>query len=207
MNQRLLPMLAVPSAPFDSPEYLFEVKWDGVRALAACGPDAAVWGRDGADYSARYPELAVLGRLPAGTVLDGELVRWGPEGLPNLGAILKRHHLTHPARIERASQSQPVCYVVFDLLYLRGRSLLGDPLQRRREALQELLYRLQERYVVFSEGVVGAGRAFFDAVVAQGQEGMMAKHRASRYRPGRRSSAWRKIKPARRPRETQPLLR
>jgi len=207
MSQRLLPMLAVPSAPFDSPEYLFEVKWDGVRALAACGPDGAVWGRDGADYSARYPELAVLGRFPAGTVLDGELVRWGPDGLSNLGAILKRHHLTNPARIEQASRSQPVCYVVFDLLHLRGRSLLGEPLQRRREALQELLHHLQERYVVFSEGVVGAGRAFFDAVVAQGQEGMMAKHRASRYRPGRRSSAWRKIKPARRPRETQPLLR
>jgi ATP-dependent DNA ligase len=180
MNQRLLPMLAVASAPFDSAEYLFEVKWDGVRALAAGGPGGwSVWGRDGADYSARYPELAVLGRLPAGTVLDGELVRWGPEGLSNLGALLKRHHLTHPGRIAQASQSQPVCYVVFDLLYLRGRSLLGEPLQRRREALQELLQRLQERYVVFSQGVVGAGRAFFDAVVAQGQEGMMAKHLVS----------------------------
>jgi len=192
MNQRLLPMLAVPSAPFDSAEYLFEVKWDGVRALAACGPDGAVWGRDAADYSARYPELAVLGRFPAGTVLDGELVRWGPDGLSNLGAILKRHHLTNPARIEQASRSQPVCYVVFDLLHLRGRSLLGEPLQRRREALQELLHRLQERYVVFSEGVVGAGRAFFEA-----------KHRASGYRPGRRSSAWRKVKPARRPQRSQ----
>jgi ATP-dependent DNA ligase len=105
--------------------------------------------------------------------------------------------LTHPARIAQASQSQPVCYVVFDLLYLRGRSLLGEPLQRRRQALQELLQRLQERYVVFSEGVVGAGRAFFAAVVAQGQEGMMAKHLASRYRAGRRSAAWRKIKPER----------
>ena len=144
MNQRLLPMLAVASAPFDSAEYLFEVKWDGVRALAAGGPGGwSVWGRDGADYSARYPELAVLGRLPAGTVLDGELVRWGPEGLSNLGALLKRHHLTHPGRIAQASQSQPVCYVVF------------------------------------SQGVVGAGRAFFDAVVAQGQEGMMAKHLVS----------------------------
>ena len=148
MNQRLLPMLAVASAPFDSAEYLFEVKWDGVRALAAGGPGGwSVWGRDVADYSARYPELAVLGRFPAGTVLDGELVRWGPDGLSNLGAILKRHHLTNPARIEQASRSQPVCYVVFDLLHLRGRSLLGEPLQRRREALQELLQRLRERYV------------------------------------------------------------
>ena len=68
---------------------------------------------------------------------------------------------------------------------------------RRREALQELLQRLQERYVVFSEGVVGAGRAFFAAVVAQGQEGMMAKHIASTYRTGHRSAAWRKVKPAR----------
>ena len=124
-------------------------------------------------------------------------MRWGPEGLSNLGAILKRHHLTHPARIAQASQSQPVCYVVFDLLCLRGRSLLGETLQRRREALQELLQRLQERYVIFSEGMVGAGRAFFAAVVAQGQEGMMAKNLASGYRPGRRSASWRKVKPAR----------
>jgi hypothetical protein len=53
MSQRLLPMLAVPGAPFDSPEYLFEVKWDGVRALAACGPDAAVWGHTSASLENR----------------------------------------------------------------------------------------------------------------------------------------------------------
>jgi ATP-dependent DNA ligase len=63
--------------------------------------------------------------------------------------------------------------------------------------LQELLQDLQERYVVFSEGVVGAGRAFFAAAVAQGQEGMMAKHIASTYRTGRRNASWRKVKPAR----------
>ena len=87
--------------------------------------------------------------------------------------------------------------MVFDLLYLQGRSLLGEPLQTRREALQELLERLQERFVVFSQGVIGAGRTFFAAVVAQGQEGMMAKQLVSRYRPGRRSTSWRKVKPAR----------
>ena len=181
MNQRPLPMLAVASAPFDSPEYLFEVKWDGVRALAACGPEAwSVWGREGADYSDRYPELEVLRRFPAGTVLDGELVRPGPSGRSELGSILSRHQLSSPARIQRASHSQPICYVVFDLLYLRDRSMLGRPLRERRAALQELIERLQEPVLLFSQGVVGPGKAFFAALVAQGQEGMMAKHLASR---------------------------
>jgi ATP-dependent DNA ligase len=196
MNQRPLPMLAVAGTPFDSPEYLFEVKWDGVRALAACGlGEWSMWGRDGADYTGRYPELEVLRRLSEGTILDGELVRPGPSGRSELGAILSRHQLSTPARIHRASHSHPVCYVVFDLLYLRGRSLLGQPLRERRAALQELVQRLQDPVLLFSEGVVGPGKAFFAALMAQGQEGMMAKHLASRYRPGRRSQAWRKIKP------------
>jgi ATP-dependent DNA ligase len=139
-----------------------------------------MWGREGTNYSGRYPELEVLRRLSAGAVLDGELVRLGPSGRSELGAILSRHQLSSPARIYRASRSQPVCYVVFDLLYLRGRSLLGRPLQERRAALQELVQRLQEPVLLFSEGVVGPGKAFFAALVAQGQEGMMAKHLASR---------------------------
>ncbi len=137
MNQHSLPMLAVAGAPFDSPDYLFEVKWDGVRALAACGPQEwSVWGREGVDYSGRYPELEVLRQLPTGTVLDGELVRAGPSGRSELGAILSRHQLVSPPRIRRASRSHPVCYVVFDLLYHRGQSLLGQPLRTRRAVLQ-----------------------------------------------------------------------
>jgi len=73
--ERFLPMLAVQSQPFDSAEHLFEVKWDGVRAVAAVEAGQwKVWGRELADYTQRYPELDVLRRLPAGIVLDGELV-------------------------------------------------------------------------------------------------------------------------------------
>jgi bifunctional non-homologous end joining protein LigD len=199
MTERPLPMLAVTSRPFDSPDYVFEVKWDGVRALAAGAAQGwALWGRAGADYRDRYPELAFLGRLPAGTVLDGELVRGGPSGVPTLAAILHRHQLVHPARVARASRHDPVAYLVFDLLALRGRSLLAEPLHMRRAALHALLQDLNEPALLFSAGVVGAGTVFFAALVAQGHEGMMAKHRASRYRPGRRSAAWRKIKPPRR---------
>jgi ATP-dependent DNA ligase len=190
-------MLAVAGAPFDSPEHVFEVKWDGVRALAAGGPGAwALWGRGGVDYAGRYPELAFLARLPAGTVLDGELVRPGPAGVPTLAAVLRRHQLVQPARVAAAARAEPVSLVAFDLLALAGRSLLAEPLHTRRAALQELLADLGEPGLVFSPGVVGAGRAFFDLVVAQGHEGMMAKHRDSRYRPGRRSAAWVKVKPA-----------
>ena len=197
MNAPPLPMLAVPSQPFDSADHLFEAKWDGVRALAAWEAGSwRLWGRDGGDYGDRYPELAVLARLPAGTILDGELVRWGPSGVPTLAAILRRHQLVHPARIARASRNFPVAYMVFDLLRLRGRSMLGEALHQRRAALEHLLRRLNEPVLVFSEGVIGAGKRFFETLVAQGHEGMMAKHLASRYRPGRRSAAWRKIKPA-----------
>jgi ATP-dependent DNA ligase len=197
MIEPLLPMLAVRGQPFDSPEFLFEVKWNGVRALAARDQGGwRLWGRDRADYGGRYPELAVLGRLPAGTVVDGELVLLA-DGLPDLGALLARHQLTRPDQVRHTSARQPVTYVLFDVLSCQGHSLLGQPLRARREVLPQLLDRLQEPRLLLSAGVVGPGRLWFEKAVAQGQEGVMAKHLASRYLPGRRSAAWRKIKPVR----------
>jgi ATP-dependent DNA ligase len=88
-----------------------------------------------------------------------------------------------------------VQYVVFDLLYHRGRSLLREPLARRREALAALCMGLDLLEVLFSAGVVGAGTALYALALAHGHEGIVAKRLASAYRPGRRSPAWRKIKP------------
>ena len=195
----LLPMLAVRGQPFDSADYLFEVKWNGVRALARSQPPGGwdLWGRDLADYRSRYPELQVLAALPPGTILDGELVLLS-HGVPDLNAILARHQLSNPLKIGHASRQQPVTYVVFDILAHQSRSLIGQPLQARRAWLQDLLTRWGEPRVQFSEGIVGSGRSFFEQAVRQGQEGVMAKHLASRYLPGQRSSCWLKIKPARR---------
>ena len=192
-----LPMLAVAAEPFDSPEHLFEVKWDGVRALAAveCG-GWRLWGRQPADYQPRYPELEVLRRFPAGVVVDGELVVFR-QGRADLPALLRRHHLVHPRKIRYASRQVPASYLVFDLLCWRGDSLFDQPLAERRKRLEELLNRHGESPLVFSQGVVGPGREFFKQAVAQGHEGMMAKHVGSRYLPGQRASAWRKIKPRR----------
>jgi bifunctional non-homologous end joining protein LigD/DNA ligase-1 len=197
MMDRFLPMLAVRGEPFDSPEYLFEVKWNGVRALAASASGRwQLWGREQGDYQDRYPELEPLSRLPSGTVVDGELVLLSA-GVPDLDALQRRHHLSRPGEIQQRSRRQPVTYVLFDLLVDRGQSLLGQPLVRRREVLQQLVQQLGEPRLAFSEGVLGWGRVFFEQAVRQGQEGVMAKHLSSRYVPGRRSAAWKKLKPGR----------
>jgi ATP-dependent DNA ligase len=195
MLPALAPMLAVPAQPFDAPDYVFEVKWDGVRALAAVEADGwRLWGRGLSDYTARYPELAVLRQWPAGTLVDGELVVL-QSGRTHLARLLQRHYLVDPIKIRHAPRWCPVQYVLFDLLYHTGRCLLHEPLVRRQELLREVCTAMPVPGVLFSAGVAGRGRAFFEAVVAQGHEGVMAKALASTYRPGQRSAAWRKIKP------------
>src|SRR5438105_2332547 len=132
MKLPFAPMLAVKAEPFDSPEYLFEIKWDGVRALA--GRDTGgwrLWGRDLADYRLRYPELAALAALPAGTALDGEIVLLSG-GVPDRDALLARHALTSARAIRARSAQSPVTYVVFDAPYAGGRCLFGRPLAERR---------------------------------------------------------------------------
>ena len=197
MIEPFLPMLAVAAAgPFDAPEYLFEVKWDGVRALAAGGAGGwALWGRGLADYRGRYPELGALAGLPDGSVLDGELVLLA-NGRPDLGALLARHARLPARPVGPRGPQPPVSFMVFDAPYDRGRCLFGRPLEERRRRLaRRQVEELGEARVQFSEGVVGTGRAFFEAAVRQGQEGVMAKHRSSPYRPGRRCAAWKKVKP------------
>jgi ATP-dependent DNA ligase len=195
MTPKFLPMLAVPGEPFDSPEHLFEIKWDGVRAVACVEQGKwQVWGRNLTDYKPRYPELEVLARLPSGTVADGELVVF-QNGRARLDAILRRHQLVSPLKIQYACCQSPVTYVLFDLVYWQGQPLLEQPLWKRRARLEELVRGLQEPRLAFSEGVVGPGRAFFDQAVAQGHEGVMAKYLSGPYVPGRRVSSWRKIKP------------
>ena len=141
-------------------------------------------GRERTDYTDRYPELNVLGRLPAGTLVDGELVTFDAEGRPDLARLLRRHGLTGQWKIGLARRSCPVHYVLFDLLYHRGRCLLREPLARRREVLDEACRRLEVAEVLFSEAVVGQGKALYAAALARGHEGVVAKHLASVYRPG-----------------------
>ena len=140
--------------------------------------------------------------LPTGTLVDGELVAFGAHGRPDLPRLLRRHGLTDPWRIRQAQHWCPVRYVLFDLVYQAGRCLLREPLARRREVLAEVCERL-DGVVVFSPAVLGAGIALYQTALVSGQEGVVAKQLTSVYRPGKRSVAWKKIKPPTRRRRSQ----
>jgi bifunctional non-homologous end joining protein LigD len=128
-----------------------------------------LWGRERADYTARYPEIDVLRRLPAKTLVDGELVACNADGRPDLPRLLRRHGLTDPWRIRQARHWSPVRYVLFDALYYAGHCLVQESLARRRDVLAALCRRLNAADVLFSAGVIGTGKTYSEAAVARGR--------------------------------------
>src|SRR6266849_9192680 len=187
------PMLAKSGVPFDSPEHLFELKWDGTRVLAFVDTRGhRLVNRHRADVTERYPELRFLDHLPAGMVLDGEVVVLR-QGKPDFRLLLCRNQARASLKIQSLARTFPATYIVFDLLYDRFESLTALPLRARRQRLEAVVRACASPRLVFSEGIVGSGRAFFEAVCRQGLEGIVAKRLDGRYRPGRR--AWVKIKP------------
>jgi ATP-dependent DNA ligase len=186
-------MLAKRGVPFDSPEHLFEIKWDGTRVLAyADSRGHRLVNRHRADVTERYPELGFLNDLPAGIVLDGEVVVLR-QGKPDFRLLLSRNQARASLKIQSLARTFPASYVAFDQLYDRFESLLALPLWARRQRLEAVVWAAANPSLVFSEGIVGSGRAFFEAVCRQGLEGVVAKRLEGHYRPGRR--AWIKIKP------------
>jgi len=190
------PMLAKVGKPFDDDAFLFEVKWDGTRGLAFVAGDGSLrlLNRRRRDITWRYPELSFLAELPAGTVLDGEVVCLDKSGRPNFQMLQSREQ-AHTKR--RALHSVPTCpatYVVFDQLYEHARPIMNLPCSLRRERLRATVAAAANPKLVMSEGVTGGGLNYFEQVVGQGLEGVVAKRLDSPYEPGRRSGAWVKIK-------------
>jgi bifunctional non-homologous end joining protein LigD len=183
------PMLATPLAAGRSlptgPEWAFEVKWDGVRALADTrGGTLRLLSRSEREITAAYPELAGLVDVQ-GALLDGEIVAMS-QGRPSFGALAERMHVQDRARARRLAEHAPVSYVVFDVLALYGVDLLRLPLSERRETLERLT--LPPRCIL--SPLYDDGAALWGATLRQGLEGVVAKHRASLYRPGERSPDW-----------------
>jgi bifunctional non-homologous end joining protein LigD len=196
---RLRPMLPMSAAaPFDSTEYCFDVAWDGIRALASIDRgEVRLWGRDLADLTSRYPEVQALATLaPPETVVDGELIVSDADGRPDPVALDKRQHANGAPGAARAAAAHPVTYVVYDLLYLRGRSMLKEPLVRRRPRMFDAIQSSGRIYVV--EPVADDGLALFDAARERGLEGVVAKRFDSPYRAGRRHPDWLQIDAVRR---------
>jgi bifunctional non-homologous end joining protein LigD len=190
------PMLAQAGRPFDSPRFLFEVKWDGTRALAFIdgGGEYRLLNRRRRDIAWRYPDLAFLGGLPPGTLLDGEVVCLGPDGRPDFHALQSREQVRTTVAAQRAVAVRPAVYVVFDLLYLGFKSVMDQQCAERRARLRGLVAGAGHPRLVLSEGVVGDGVAYFERAAAQGLEGVVAKRLDSTYQPGKRTGAWVKVK-------------
>jgi bifunctional non-homologous end joining protein LigD len=203
MPERIAPMLArAGQLPADEAAWSFEVKWDGVRALAYIKPGRLrLESRNLREITDSYPEvrgiLRDLGMREV--VLDGEIVAFDENGRPSFSRLQRRMHVTSASSVRRLAGSTPVVYSIFDLLYLDGRSLMGLPYSQRRLALEELgLGGPAWRVPAVHGGVAGAGTRLLEATRAQGLEGIIAKRRDSRYEPGARNGAWLKLKHTRR---------
>lgn len=186
------PMLARPAGrPFDDPEWMFEVKWDGVRAISYVSDTLSVRSRNNVELLDRFPELMELKELCENVVLDGEIIVFR-EGKSDFQAAARRTQTSEPGDVERLAASSPATYVVFDVLEVDGVSIIDQPLERRVEMLKT---RLREgRHVTRSIPIEGRGVEFYEAATQRGLEGVMAKRRGSTYQPGARSSDWLKIK-------------
>lgn len=199
---KLAPMLAEPAAhPPAGEGWRYEPKYDGMRVLAFVGAGTvALVSRGAHDKTRQFPEVADgLRELRAGAgcdlVLDGELVAGDEHGYAGFRALQGRISLEDPFRIRLRARRRPCSLVCFDVLIHAGSVLVGAPLEERRARLEDVLateaggrVRLAEHSADL-DGMVA--RAY-----AEGWEGIVAKQRASPYRSGERSPAWRKWKPS-----------
>jgi DNA ligase D-like protein (predicted ligase)/DNA ligase D-like protein (predicted polymerase)/DNA ligase D-like protein (predicted 3'-phosphoesterase) len=189
------PMLAQSvDKPPDSEDYLYEVKWDGIRAMVALDEgEVSIRSRNQHDITAKFPELLIPDQAFRATsaLFDTEIVCLDEAGKPLFKNVIHRLQQNSKGAIERAQGKYPaVCYV-FDCLYLDGRPIVNEPLVRRRVWMEDALRR-DTPYRVSEAVAEGAG--LFRAAVKMGLEGIMAKERNSTYRPNTRSAEWLKIK-------------
>ena len=196
MPERIVPMLAqICPLPPDDDKYAYEIKWDGVRAIAYSEPGHVRFeSRNLKDISGGYPELRPFNRALSHhhAVLDGEIVAFDEQGRPSFQLLQSRMHVRGDAATRRLAQRTPVTYIVFDLLWLDGHSLMKLPYEERRARLLQL--DLNGPHWQTPAHRMGDGAALLAASRERGLEGIMAKRLGCPYEPGRRGGSWLKIK-------------
>ena len=189
------PMIPTPSPePTDAPDRLYEIKWEGIRAVSVVSDgEVRMHTRGGADITDAFPEVADALRNAAGDasiVLDGELVALSDEGIPQRYAVVERWLAGAEAR-----RRTPVNYEVFDILHLDGEPLMNRPLYERKARLHDALRPNATVHVCHFEE--GEGVAMYAAARELGLHGIVAKDKHSFYEPGKRSRHWLSTKHAR----------
>ncbi|UOQ55896.1 non-homologous end-joining DNA ligase [Leucobacter allii] len=195
------PMLAVAGAAgalprLDPAAWAFEMKWDGIRAIARIDVEhCALRSRSGGDLTAAYPELAALPRIvnAEDAVLDGEIVSLGGDGAPSFSRLQQRFGLTAPRDVARARRAAPASYLIFDVLRINGRDCRGLPYRQRRELLTALIDADPGVPAALPEVFAGSGAEAAEASRSLGLEGVVAKRWESPYRSGARTADWRKF--------------
>ena len=194
--EHVTPMMATLSLlPADEEAYAFEVKWDGMRAIAFSEPGRLrLETRTLRDITAGFPELNRLQRQLGArrAVLDGEIVAFDGAGRPSFQQLQGRMHLANRSQVTRAAKSAPVTYMIFDLLYLDGESLLAADYRTRRRRLEEL--GLEGPAWKVPPILDGTAADVLEASRKAGLEGIIAKRVDSGYEPGHRGREWLKIK-------------
>jgi len=168
---------------FDDPDWVYEIKWDGYRAIADVGKDIKLYSRNGLDFSNDYPSVyEELKKIKKGTILDGEIVAVDAAGKPSFQLIQQY------AQNDRVA----LCYYVFDCLAVGGKSIEDKSLLERKGILEKLLSKSD--VIRYCDHISEQGKAFFKAMQQQGLEGMIAKRADSTYTEGARSNDWLKVK-------------
>ncbi len=195
MPRTITPMLAtLTTRPPSGDAWLYEVKWDGVRAICFVEDNQLrILSRRGKPCNQQYPELTVLPHYlnASSAILDGEIAVLDKQGRSSFSLIQPRISVADPNSIAHLARSTPATLFLFDLLYLDGYDLRGVPLEERKRLLKEILTPVD--YIRLSDHFVANGDAMLEAARANGLEGILAKRRASKYE-GRRSHEWLKIK-------------
>lgn len=192
MTASYKPMLArTAKGPFDSIDWIYEIKWDGIRAISHVNDELRIRSRNGKELKGVFPELEELKALTHNVVIDGEIVVM-KEGKSDFQSALERSNANSSHEIETESHVEPATYVVFDILEKDGKLVTDLPLIERKKILKQNVR--ESKHVVLSAYVEEDGKHYFEAAIRKGLEGIMAKRKESTYQPGIRSASWLKIK-------------
>ncbi len=200
MPAAIHPMLAtLVEEPFDDDQWLFEVKWDGYRAVTFIKDGKAkLVSRNQNQLTGEFPEIAraAEGLKVESAILDGEVVALDEKGLSSFSLMQQRTGMTHPGKATKRDGSVPIVYYIFDLLYLNGYNLMKVELEQRKDLLRQIIPE-GKGFLRFSDHYPSDGKALFEVAREKGLEGIVAKLRTSRY-VQKRSREWLKIKITRR---------